>query len=69
MTWEQRACYANRTLQASSIQGSGAMARIYGGYFSMIRKMLKWIGTVLGSLIGLLVFIFSVLYIIGKAKW
>ncbi len=35
----------------------------------MIRKILKWIGIVLGSLVGLLVLTFVVLYIIGSAKW
>jgi len=35
----------------------------------MIRKILKWIGIVLGSLIGLLVLAFAVLYIIGSANW
>jgi cytochrome c553 len=35
----------------------------------MIRKVLKWIGIVLGSLIGLLVLAFAVLYIIGSVKW
>ena len=35
----------------------------------MIRKILKWIGIVLGSLVGLLVLAFAVLYIIGTAKW
>jgi mono/diheme cytochrome c family protein len=35
----------------------------------MIRKILKWIGIVLGSLVGLLVLAFVVLYIIGVAKW
>lgn len=35
----------------------------------MIRKILKWVGIVLGSLIGLLVLAFVVLYIIGSAKW
>ena len=35
----------------------------------MIRKILKWIGIVLGSLIGLLVLAFVVLYSIGSAKW
>jgi hypothetical protein len=35
----------------------------------MIRKILKWIGIVLGSLIGLLVLAFTVLYIIGTVKW
>jgi len=35
----------------------------------MIRKILKWIGIVLGSLVGLLVLTFAVLYIIGSAKW
>lgn len=35
----------------------------------MICKILKWIGIVLGSLIGLLVLAFAVLYIIGTVKW
>ena len=35
----------------------------------MIRKILKWIGIVLGSLIGLLVLAFAVLYVIGTVKW
>jgi cytochrome c553 len=35
----------------------------------MIRKILRWIGIVLGSLVGLLVLAFVVLYIIGNAKW
>ena len=35
----------------------------------MIRKTLKWIGIVLGSLIALLVLAFVVLYSIGSAKW
>ena len=35
----------------------------------MIRKILKWTGIVLGSLIGLLVLAFAVLYIIGSVKW
>jgi len=35
----------------------------------MIRKILNWIGIVLGSLIGLLVLAFTVLYIIGMVKW
>ncbi len=35
----------------------------------MIRKILKWIGIVLGSLIGLLVLAFAVLYLIGSVKW
>ena len=35
----------------------------------MIHKILKWIGIVLGSLIGLLVLAFAVLYIIGSVKW
>jgi cytochrome c553 len=37
--------------------------------FAMIRKILKWIGIVLGSLIGLLVLAFLVLYLIGTVKW
>ena len=35
----------------------------------MIRKILKWIGIVLGSLVGLLVLSFMVLYTIGSIKW
>ena len=35
----------------------------------MIRKIFKWIGIVLGSLVGLLVLAFIVLYIIGTVKW
>jgi len=35
----------------------------------MIRKILKWIGIVLGSLAGLLVLAFVVLYTIGSVKW
>jgi cytochrome c553 len=35
----------------------------------MIRKFLKWIGILLGSLIGLLVLAFIVLYTIGSVKW
>jgi len=35
----------------------------------MIRKIIKWIGIVLGSLVGLLVLAFLVLYIIGSVKW
>ena len=35
----------------------------------MIRKILKWIGIVLGSLIGLLALAFVVLYGIGTVKW
>ena len=35
----------------------------------MIRKILKWIGIVLGSLSGLLVLAFVVLYTIGTVKW
>jgi mono/diheme cytochrome c family protein len=35
----------------------------------MIRKILKWIGIGLGSLIGLLVLAFAVLYLIGSVKW
>ena len=35
----------------------------------MIRKILKWIGIVLGSLIGLLVLAFVVLYTIGTFQW
>jgi mono/diheme cytochrome c family protein len=35
----------------------------------MIRKIFKWIGIVLGSLIGLLLLAFVVLYTIGTVKW
>jgi cytochrome c len=35
----------------------------------MIRKILKWIGVVLGSLVGLLVLAFIVLYTVGTVKW
>ena len=35
----------------------------------MIRKILKWIGIVLGSLTGLLILAFAFLYILGTAKW
>src|SRR5512134_3534589 len=37
--------------------------------FNMIRRILKWIGIVLGSLIGLLVLAFVVLYAIGTVRW
>ena len=35
----------------------------------MLRKILKWIGILLGSLIGILLLAFAVLYIIGTIKW
>lgn len=35
----------------------------------MIRKIFKWIGIVLGSLIGLLALAFIVLYVIGSVRW
>ena len=35
----------------------------------MIRKFFKWIGIVLGSLIGLLLLAFIILYTIGSIKW
>ncbi len=35
----------------------------------MIRKILKWIGIVLGSLAGLLMLAFIVLYVIGGTTW
>jgi hypothetical protein len=35
----------------------------------MIRKILKWIGIVLGSRVGLIVLAFATLYIIGGARW
>jgi len=34
----------------------------------MIRKILKWIGIVLGSLVGLLGLVFAILYMIGGAR-
>jgi mono/diheme cytochrome c family protein len=40
-----------------------------GKGFDMIRKIFKWIGIVLGSLIGLLVLAFVVLHTIGSIKW
>jgi hypothetical protein len=59
MTREQRACYAVLV----------CLIAVKGKCLAMIRKILKWIGIVLGSLIGLLVLAFAVLYIIGSAKW
>ena len=35
----------------------------------MLRKILKWTGIVLGSLIGVLVLAFVVLYVIGTVQW
>ena len=35
----------------------------------LIRKILKWTGIVLGSLVGFLVLSFIVLYTIGTVKW
>src|SRR5438876_10839230 len=35
----------------------------------MIRKILRWIGIALGSLVGLLLLAFIVLYFIGTIKW
>jgi len=35
----------------------------------VIRNILKWIGIVLGSLVGLLVLAFVVLYVIGTVQW
>ena len=35
----------------------------------MIRKILKWIGIVLGGLVGLLVLTVIVLYIVSVVKW
>jgi TRAP-type C4-dicarboxylate transport system permease small subunit len=40
-----------------------------GNCLAMIRKILKWIGIVLGSLVGLLVLVFAILYMIGGARW
>ena len=35
----------------------------------MIRRLIKWIGILLGSLIGLLVLAFVVLFLMGTARW
>jgi mono/diheme cytochrome c family protein len=35
----------------------------------MIHKILKWIGIVLGSLVGLLALAFAVLYVVGTIEW
>ncbi len=35
----------------------------------MIRKILRWIGIVFSSLVGLLVLAFGILYFIGRAQW
>ena len=35
----------------------------------MIRQIFKWVGIVLGSLVGLLVLAFVLLYIIGSVEW
>ena len=35
----------------------------------MIRKILKWIGIVLGGLIGLLVLVIAILYVVGGVMW
>ena len=35
----------------------------------MIRKIFKWIGIVLGSLVGMSVLAFVVLYVIGTSRW
>jgi mono/diheme cytochrome c family protein len=59
MTRERRACYAVR-ICLMAMKGKGP---------AVIRKILKWIGIVLGSLVGLLVLAFIVLYIVGTAKW
>ena len=40
-----------------------------GVCFTMIRKILKWIVIVLGSLIGRLLLVFAILYMIGGARW
>ena len=49
MTREQCTCYAVRV----------CLMVVKGKYLAMIRKFLKWIGVVLGSLIGLLVLAFA----------
>lgn len=36
---------------------------------NMVRKIVKWIGLVLGSLIGLLVLALVVLFTIGTLRW
>ena len=35
----------------------------------MIRKISKWIGIMFGSLLGLLVLAFVILYVLGTVKW
>jgi uncharacterized membrane protein required for colicin V production len=35
----------------------------------MIRKILKWIGIVVGSLLGLLVLAFVILFVVGVVRW
>jgi cytochrome c553 len=35
----------------------------------MIRKILKWIGIVIGSLLGILVLAFAVLFVVGVVRW
>ncbi len=59
MTREDLACYAVRV----------CFIAMKGECFNMIRKILKWIGIVLGSLVGLLVLVFAILYMIGGARW
>ena len=59
MTREQRACYAVG-ICLMAMKGKGP---------AVIRKILKWICIVLGSLVGLLVLVFAILYMIGGARW
>ncbi len=59
MTRERRACYAVR-ICLMAMKGKGP---------AVIRKILKWIGIVLGSLVGLLVLVFAILYMISGARW
>jgi mono/diheme cytochrome c family protein len=47
----------------------GVLSEAERKYFNMIRKILKWIGIVLGSLIGMLVLVFVVLYVTGTVRW
>ena len=47
----------------------GAIESRKANGFDMIRKILKWIGILLGSLIGVLVLAFAVLYVLGTVQW
>jgi len=49
--------------------GAACYLKQKGKWFNMIRKILKWIGIVLGSLVGVLVLAFAILYLLGTVKW